>query len=73
MKLKQCEAATIIGVHFTYLSQILSGRRPSIGLSAACNIEDATGIPVRAWLPTKVDSPRRKWSSKERKQRVGKE
>lgn len=49
--INQREAARIIGIHFTHLSQILSGRR-SPGLANAVVIERETGIPVEAWVPT---------------------
>lgn len=47
---KQREAARLLGVDQSYLSQILSGvRRP--GLDTAIRFERATGIPVEAWAP----------------------
>lgn len=55
-QINQREAARIIGIHFTHLSQILSGRR-SPGLANAVVIERETGIPVEAWVPT-VDGKR---------------
>jgi DNA-binding transcriptional regulator YdaS (Cro superfamily) len=46
--LTQGEAAARIGIHRVHLNQFLMGeRRP--GLDAAILLEDATGIPVRAW------------------------
>ena len=42
------QAATHIGIHTTYLSQILGNIRTP-GLTNALLIERATGIPVEAW------------------------
>lgn len=54
-KLNGLEAARLIGIHPTQLSQILSGnRRP--GLDNAVKIEQTTGIVVEAWVPTTVGS-----------------
>lgn len=47
------EASRLLRMHFTHLSQILSGRR-NPGLANAIRIEDVTGIPARAWMPTDV-------------------
>lgn len=49
-RVSQREAARLLGVHFTHVSQILSGRR-SPGLANAIAIERATGIPVESWVP----------------------
>ena len=45
------EAAQILGLDHTYLSQILSGRRRP-GLVNSVKIERVTGIVVESWLPT---------------------
>jgi transcriptional regulator with XRE-family HTH domain len=52
-KLNQREAAVLLGMHFTHLNQILSGRRTP-GLANAVTIERATGIPAEAWLASEV-------------------
>lgn len=46
---RQSEAADLLGVDQSYLSQLLSGRRQP-GLTTAVSIERLTGIPVEAWL-----------------------
>lgn len=51
--LNQKEAALRIGVTPAYLSEILGGtKRP--GLDNAVWIERVTGVPVEAWVPTRV-------------------
>lgn len=67
----QREAARIIGIHFTHLSQILSGRR-SPGLANAVVIERETGIPVEAWLPSGEGKRGALVSIDGRKSRIGK-
>lgn len=52
---KQSEAARLLGLDQSYLSQLLGGRRQP-GLRTAVSIERLTGIPVEAWLPT-ADGP----------------
>lgn len=52
-KLNQREAAVLLGMHFTHLNQILSGRRTP-GLATAVQIEQVTGIAVEAWLAPEV-------------------
>jgi transcriptional regulator with XRE-family HTH domain len=42
------ELADLLHVGRPYLSQLLSGQR-NPGLAMAVRIEDATGIPARAW------------------------
>lgn len=54
-RINQREAARIIGVHYTFLNQILAGRRTP-GLANAVTIERETGIPVAAWAPTEGGS-----------------
>jgi transcriptional regulator with XRE-family HTH domain len=53
-KLTQRAAAKLLGMHYTFLSQILSrDRSPALG--TAVRIERVTGVPVEAWMPTDVD------------------
>lgn len=53
-KLTQRQAAELLDMHYTFLSQILnSDRSPALG--TAVRIERVTGIPVEAWMPTEVD------------------
>lgn len=56
-KLTQRTAAELLGMHYTFVNQILSGRR-SPALGTAVWIERITGIPVEAWMPTEVDGER---------------
>lgn len=50
-QLNQRGAARLFGLHYTYVSQILCGRRqPSLANAVA--IYRTTGIAVDAWLPT---------------------
>lgn len=53
-RLNQMEAAELIGIDQTQLSQILNGKRRP-GLDNAVKIERATGLAVEAWVPTVVD------------------
>ena len=55
-KFLQAEAAEYLGVHFTFVCRLVSGKR-SPGLDNAVKIERLTGIPVEAWLPQPVNSP----------------
>jgi transcriptional regulator with XRE-family HTH domain len=50
-KVTQREAARILGLDHTFLSQILNGRRTP-ALANAVKIERVTGIAAEAWLPT---------------------
>lgn len=50
-KINQVEAARLIGIDKTQLSQILSGKRTP-GLANAIKIEQATGIQPADWMPT---------------------
>lgn len=52
-KLNQRQAADLLKVHWTILNKIYLGTRAP-GLVLALRIEDLTGIPVRAWAPTRV-------------------
>lgn len=50
-KLTQRAAARLLGMHYTFLSQLLNDlRTPALG--TAVRIERITGIPVEAWMPT---------------------
>ena len=53
-KLTQRTAAELLGMHYTFINQILGGSR-SPALGTAVRIERVTGIPVEAWMPTEVD------------------
>ena len=45
----QADAADALGIHFTFVSHLLAGRRvPSLG--KAVKIERVTGIPAEAWV-----------------------
>jgi transcriptional regulator with XRE-family HTH domain len=48
-KINQRQAAELLEVDQTYLSQILSGKR-SPGLATAVHFENVTGIAVEAWV-----------------------
>lgn len=46
---RHAAAAEVLGIHFTTLSQLVNGARiPS--LAKGVDIEEKTGVPVRAWL-----------------------
>jgi transcriptional regulator with XRE-family HTH domain len=49
----QRAAAELFGLHYTYLNQILRGRRVP-ALANAVEIERQTGIAPGAWVPTRV-------------------
>ncbi len=51
--LTQRAAAQLFGMHYTFLNQILTGRR-SPALANAVKIERETGIAAGAWVPTDV-------------------
>lgn len=51
--LNQREAARLLGLHYTYLSQILLGKR-SPGLANAILIQRTTGVSAESWVPTAV-------------------
>ncbi len=57
-KLYQNEAAEIIGLDPTHLSQILAGKRRP-GLANAVKIESATGIVAEIWVPLEDDDAAR--------------
>jgi transcriptional regulator with XRE-family HTH domain len=47
---QQTQAADLLGIDRTYLSQLLAGKRQP-GLTTAVSIERLTGIAIEAWLP----------------------
>jgi transcriptional regulator with XRE-family HTH domain len=72
-KLTQRAAAKLLGIHYTFLNQLLSTnyRRRSPALGTAIRIERLTGIPVEAWMPTEVDDDSDSKPRKTRNQHVG--
>ena len=67
--LTQRAAAQLLGMHYTFLNQILQGRRlPS--LETAVRIERETGIAPGAWLPTEVGRKEGTVASSNRKRKV---
>lgn len=57
--MNQAEAAKFFGWHESVISQYLSGDRVPATVNAV-KIEEATGIPVRAWLLSQsAKAPRR--------------
>lgn len=68
-KLTQRAAAKLLGMHYTFLSQILgSNRSPALG--TAVKIERVTGVPVEAWVPTAVDDERKTAAARATKRSV---
>lgn len=57
-KLSQTAAAEKLGVHKTTLNKILKGTRLP-GRQIATTIRDTTGIPLDAWVPTRVGGRRK--------------
>lgn len=70
-KLTQRAAAMLLGMHYTFLNQILNSDR-SPALATAVRIERVTGIPVEAWMPTGVDSERELVGAKAGKRKIHK-
>lgn len=70
-KLTQAEAAVIIGIDPTQLSQILAGKRRP-GLDNAVKIAKATGIVPEDWVPSAEDDDATETLGMSRKRRVGK-
>lgn len=70
-KLTQVEAAVIIGIDPTQLSQILAGKRRP-GLDNAVRIAKATGIVVEDWVPIEEDEPASEPGVMSRKRVIGK-
>jgi transcriptional regulator with XRE-family HTH domain len=50
----QREVAEHLGIHFTFVCQLIAGKR-SPGLDNAIKIERLTGIPVEAWASSSID------------------
>ena len=67
--LSQRQAAHLFGMHYTFLNQILSGRKLP-GLANAIAIERETGIATRTWMPTTVGKSSAAIASRSRKRRV---
>ena len=67
----QQDAAREMGMHKTHVNQILSGRR-NPGLLNANRIEQLTGIPASAWLPTRGASDATKVRRRPQKPLIGK-
>lgn len=70
-KLTQRAAAKLLGMHYTFLSQILRTDR-SPGLATALKIERLTGVPVEAWVTTAVDAEPEPVGAGARKSKKGK-
>jgi transcriptional regulator with XRE-family HTH domain len=52
--LTQRQVARLFGIHYTFVNQLLAGRRLP-GRDVAVTIENETGIPVGAWVATAED------------------
>jgi transcriptional regulator with XRE-family HTH domain len=74
-KLSQRAGARLLGMHFTFLSQLLRNNayRRSPSLATAVKIQRVTGIPVEAWMPTSVDDQRRGVAVGSSKRKIGKQ
>lgn len=70
-KLNQLEAARIIDIDPTQLSQILNGKRRP-GLDNAVKIQQKTGIAVEAWVPLADDETAEPVAASGRKSKTGK-
>jgi transcriptional regulator with XRE-family HTH domain len=71
-RMTQREAAELLEMHYTFLSQILnSDRSPS--LTTAVRIEQVTGIPCESWVSTDVDNRREASGARGEKRRIDKE
>lgn len=59
--LTQREAGKLLGIHWTFLNQLLSTnyRKRCPSMRTASRIERVTGIPIVAWMPTDVDRKKR--------------
>lgn len=68
-KLTQRAGAKLLGIHYTFLSQILRTDR-SPALATAVRIERLTGVPVEAWMPTDDDEQESKPARKAQKSSV---
>lgn len=58
-KLNQRAGARVLGIHYTFLNQILLHHRQP-GLANAVHFERLTGIPVEAWMPTEVGTRKKR-------------
>jgi transcriptional regulator with XRE-family HTH domain len=67
--LSQRQAAHLFGMHYTFLNQILSGKKAP-GLANAVAIERETGIAAKAWMPTTDGKSSAAIASRARKRRV---
>jgi transcriptional regulator with XRE-family HTH domain len=52
-RFKGIQAAAYLGIHYTYYSNLVTGKRRP-GREKAVTIEQLTGVPVEAWTPTVV-------------------
>lgn len=68
-KLNQRAAAKVLGMHYTFLSQILNNLR-SPALGTAVRIEQLTGVPAESWVPTSVAPQKRRHAVARPKRRV---
>ena len=72
-KLTDRAAAELLGIHYTFLSQILNRTRDRTpALATAVRIERITGIPVEAWMPTDVDETETLTPTVSGKRKIGK-
>ena len=69
-KLTQRAAAKLLGMHYTFLSQILRRERAP-ALATAVKIYRLTGVPVDAWLPTDDGSQLKVPAKAARKRKAG--
>ncbi len=70
-KVSQRHAAKLLGMHFTFLNNVLTGRRVP-GLTNAVKIERVTGIPAVSWVPSLDGDLVGVSISKARKRSIGK-
>lgn len=64
------DAARLLDLDHTFLSQLLNGHR-NPGLANAVKIERTTGISVEAWLPTGVGEHIAQVAENVRKRKTG--
>lgn len=62
------QAAAYLDWDLTFLSKMVNGSR-NPGVANAVKLEDATGIPVRAWVSSEPDTPAEPVLVERRKQR----
>lgn len=70
-RLTQRAAAEVLGVHFTFVSQLVNAHR-SPSLATAVRFERLTGIPVEAWMPTDGDAELPPKGTRHAKSKTGK-